>query len=382
MMEKRKWENIGIETPLLGMGLMRLPMKDGAVDDEIAFQMVDEMYAAGVRYFDTAYVYMNGENERFAKRALTDRYPREEFWITSKLPIDHVKQPEDAEKIFSTSCERLGVDYIDFYLYHGINGDKWRRCKELGIDGFLAQLKAEGRIRHAGFSFHGSPDDLRMILDDRTDWEFVQLQINYYDWHSDTAKELYEIAEERNVPVIVMEPVRGSGLHQLGDDVREAFLKSRPDDSNVKWAMRFVGSLPNIKVVLSGVSTLEHVRENVGMYAPLEPFTEADHETVKGVMDIILSRPFVPCTGCHYCDGCPMEIEIVDTFHAYNEYAKLYDEGAMLWQYSWVPEDKRATACISCGACSAKCPQSIDIPAELARCHAVIMEHKAAQENK
>lgn len=382
-MEKRRWESIGIETPLLGMGLMRVPMKDGAVDDELAFQMVDEMYAAGVRYFDTAYVYMDGENERFARRALTERYPREDFWITSKLPLEHVKKPEDADRIFNESCERLGVDYIDFYLYHALNGQRWKAFKQLGLDGFLAKLKAEGKIRHAGFSFHGSPEDLRFILSDRDDWEFVQLQINYYDWYSDTARELYEIAESFGKPIIVMEPVRGSGLHQLGDDVRAEFEKARPNDSNVKWAMRFVGSLPNVKVVLSGVSAIDHVRENVSFYSPLEPMTESDHDTVRRVMDMILSRPFIPCTGCHYCDGCPMEVDIVRAFAAYNEYAKLYDVGGMLWRYFGdVPEEHRADKCIGCGACAAKCPQSIDIPAQLALCHGKMTALKAERDKK
>lgn len=373
-MEMRKWTKAGIETPLLGMGLMRLPMKDGVVDDELAIPMVDEMYAAGVRYFDTAYVYMNGENERFAKRALTDRYERDSFCITSKLPTDKVNCPEDADRIFAESCERLGVDYIDFYLFHGINGGSWKRCKELGIDNYMQKLRAEGKIRFGGFSFHGSPDDLRMIVNDRDDWDFVQLQINYYDWHNDTAKELYEIVSEKNIPCIVMEPVRGSGLHQMGDDVRAAFEKARPGDSNVKWAMRFVGSLPGINVVLSGVSTIEHVRENVTFYSPLEPLTEQDHETIKKVMDIIGARPFVPCTGCHYCDGCPVDVDIARTFSAYNEYARIYDKGAAKWQYFMsLPEEKRASACIGCRACVAKCPQGIDIPTELAKCHEVLM---------
>lgn len=380
-MEIRNWSKAGITTPLLGMGLMRLPMKDGIVDDEIAFQMVDEMYAAGVRYFDTAYVYMDGENERFAKRALTERYERDSFCIATKLPIDEVKEPADADRIFNESCERLGVDYIDFYLYHALNAERWNRYKDFGIDNFHSLRKAEGKIRFGGFSFHGSPEDLRYILDDRDDWDFVQLQINYYDWHSDTAKELYEIAAERNVPVVVMEPVRGSALHELGDDVRQAFEETRPGDSNVKWAMRFVGSLPGVAVVLSGVSTLEHVRENVGFFAPLDPFTEEDHATVRKVMDIILSRPFVPCTGCHYCDGCPVGVNIVGTFGAYNEQAKLYNTGSMMWRYfKNIPEENRADKCIACGACAAKCPQYIDIPAQLARCHGEMTAIKAERD--
>ena len=372
-MEKRLWKKDGLEIPLLGMGLMRLPMKDGAVDDEKAIPMVDEMYAAGVRYFDTAYVYMNGESEKFAKRALTDRLPRDQFYITSKLPSHMVNSPEDAEKVFSTSCERLGVDYIDFYLYHGINGGSWKHFKDAGCDGFLAQLKAQGRIKHMGFSFHGSPEDLRMILNDRDDWDFVQLQINYYDWYNDTAKELYEIAAEKGLPVVVMEPVRGGALFQQDKAVEDVFGAARPGDSNVKWAMRFVGSLPGVNVVLSGVSTLEQVRENVKLYSPLEPVTEQDNEVYKKVVELILARPFIPCTGCHYCDGCPKGVSIPDVFEAYNEYARLYSRNSMIWKYfDCLDENERATSCIKCGACAAKCPQHIDIPAELEKCHELI----------
>ncbi len=377
-MEMRKWIKTGIETPLLGMGLMRLPQnEDGTVNDEKAIPMIDEMYSAGVRYFDTAYVYMNGECERFAKRALTDRYPREEFYVTSKLPVFIINSMEDAERYFAESCERLGVDYIDFYLYHAMNGERWNRMKELGCDDYLASLKAEGKIKYMGFSFHGSPDDLRMIVNDRDDWDFVQLQINYYDWYADTAKELYEIATEKGLPIIVMEPVRGGALFQQDEKVEALFRAARPNDSNVKWAMRFIGSLPGINVVLSGVSTLEQAQENVNFYSPLEYFTEQDDETIKKAIELILARPFIPCTSCHYCDGCPMEVSIPEVFSAYNEYARLYARSSMIWQYfTNLPEEHRADKCIKCGACSAKCPQHIDIPAELEKCHEIMTRIK------
>ncbi|MBE6753999.1 MAG: hypothetical protein E7559_06600, partial [Ruminococcaceae bacterium] len=219
-MEIRAMKKLGIDMPLLGMGLMRLPMKDGVVDDELAIPMLDKMYAAGTRYFDTAYVYMNGESEKFAKRALTDRYPRDQFCITSKLPCHMVKCPEDAERIFSESCQRMGVDYIDFYLLHGINYKGWLSIKESGADVFQRQLKKDGRIRYAGFSFHGSPDDLRSILAEQPDWDFIQLQVNYYDWYAYDAKEIYDIVTGHGIPLIIMEPVRGGGLCDLGDDVK------------------------------------------------------------------------------------------------------------------------------------------------------------------
>ncbi len=372
-METREMKKLGISMPLLGMGLMRLPMKGDVIDEEQSLQMVKEMYDAGVRYFDTAYVYIGGESEKFAKIALTDRYPRDSFFITSKLPLNMVKTPEDNERIFSESCERMGVDYIDFYLLHGIDYNGWQTAVKMGSDKFQRKLKEDGRIRYAGFSFHGSPDDLRNILKEQPDWDFIQLQINYYDWYTSTAKELYEIVAEREIPCIVMEPVRGSALHELGDDVRKLFTDHDPDASNVEWAMRWVGSRPGINVVLSGVSTIEHVRENVRFYDPLVPMTDEEEGVVQNVVELIKSRPFIPCTGCRYCMPCPMGVGIPRIFSAVNDYTRLYDKGKALWiYYESMPEANRVSSCVECGACVTKCPQHIDIPAELKRCDALL----------
>lgn len=376
-MEIRKMERLGIDMPLLGMGLMRLPMKGDVVDDELAMPMLDEMYAAGVRYFDTAYVYMNGESEKFAKRALVERYPRDSFCITSKLPIDRVKSPEDNERIFSTSCERMGVDYIDFYLLHGINYGGWCEAKKKGSVEFQRKLKEDGRIRFRGFSFHGSTEDMKKILAEEPDWDFIQIQLNYYDYYTDNAKELYDIVAEKNIPLIVMEPVRGGGLFDMGDDIREIFAAARPEDSNAKWAMRWVGSQPAVNVVLSGVSTIEQVRENVGFFAPLEKITDYDKTVIEKVVKTIMCRPYIWCTGCRYCSGCPQEIHIPRIFYAVNEYTRLNDAGKAMWAYSTIPDGHKADSCIECGYCVTQCPQSINIPQELARCRE-IMEKLAA----
>ena len=379
-METRKMNRLGIDMPLLGMGLMRLPMKDGDIDDEQAIKMVDEMYAAGVRYFDTAYVYGDGQSENFARRALTERYPRDSFCIATKLPMYKAADPEAAEKLFAESCRRLGVDYVDFYLLHALNGGSWDKAKERGIDVYQKQLKEAGRIRYRGFSYHGSPDDLRRIIADDPDWDFIQLQVNYYDWYASDAAELYDIVTSNGIPLIIMEPVRGSALHDLGEDVREMFLAARPDDSNVKWAMRWIGSRTGVNVVLSGVSTLEHVRENVTFYAPLEPLTDSEEQVVKGVVDLVQSRPFIACTGCRYCDGCPQSVAIPAIFRAMNDHTSLYDTGKALWLYfEDIGEEHNAAKCIGCGACVAKCPQGINIPEELSRVHTVLTELREKQ---
>lgn len=367
-------KKIGVDMPILGMGLMRLPQKDGQIDTEHAIRMVDTFYNAGVRYFDTAYVYGDGQSERFAKVALTERYPRDSFYLATKIPPseDMIARKDE---VFAESCERMGVDYIDFYLLHALNANRWETAKQHGLDKWQRQLKADGKVKHIGFSFHDSPEALRKILSDEPDWDFVQIQFNYLDWYSDCAKELYEILAERDIPIIVMEPVRGGTLVEQGDDVRQMLLKADPEASNAQWAMRWVASHPAINVVLSGVSNIEQAEENANLFSPLVPLTDEQEQTVKNVVDTIMSRPHVPCTGCDYCKACPMEIPISRIFRAANAYTRL---GVTDWfvghYFNATPEDNRATACINCQACASACPQGIDVPAQLAKCHEILCE--------
>jgi len=369
-------KKLGIDMPLLGMGLMRLPMKDGEIDLEHGIRMVDAMYNAGVRYFDTAYVYGDGQSERFAKAALTDRYPREEFCIATKLPLGD-EQLSRKEEIFEESCRRLGVDYVDFYLLHAMGAKRWEKVKEYGADVYQRKLKEEGKVRYIGFSFHDSADALRAILADQPDWDFVQIQLNYLDWYRDDADELYSILSEHNIPIVVMEPVRGSHLIELGDDVRDVFTAVNPDDTNARWAMRWVASLPNVNVILSGVSNIGQAEENAGMFSPLVPLSDKEQEAIKKVVDIIVSRPHVPCTGCNYCKDCPMGIAIPSIFRAANLHTQLDQRDWWLGAYfSEENADRLATACINCQACVEQCPQHIDVPARLAECHELLCSLK------
>ena len=371
-METRSMKKIGLDMPLLGMGLMRLPMKDGEIDLEHGIRMVDAMYSAGVRYFDTAYVYGDGQSERFAKAALTDRYPRDQFCIATKLPLGD-EQLARKEEIFAESCSRLGVDYVDFYLLHAMNAKRWEAVKSCGADMFQRRLKEEGKVRYIGFSFHDSPEALRTILADQPDWDFVQIQLNYLDWYRDGADELYGILSEYGIPIIVMEPVRGSHLIELGDDVRKVFTESDPDASNARWAMRWVASLPNVNVILSGVSNIEQAEENAGMFSPLVPVSEEEQQVIKKVVDIIVSRPHVPCTGCNYCKDCPVGIPIPSIFRAANLYTQLDQKDGWLGAYvNQVGAEHQATACLNCQACVEQCPQHIDVPARLAESHELL----------
>lgn len=380
-METRIMNRLDLDMPLLGMGLMRLPMKDDVIDEEQSIRMVDAFYNAGVRYFDTAYVYgKEGASERFVKAGLTSRYAREDFYLASKMPL-FGDTYERRDAIFAESCERMGVDYIDFYLLHALNAERWEKVKATGVDIWQRQLKAEGKIRYCGFSFHDSPEALRKILSDRPDWDFVQIQFNYYDWYNDCAKELYDILSERGIPIVVMEPVRGGGLVELGADVREIFEKAEPGSTNARWAMRWVGSHPAVNVVLSGVSTIEQAEENCRVFAPLVPLSDAEEATVKQVLDTINSRPSIPCTGCKYCSECPMNIPIHAIFNAANAYTQMYNSGLPIWRYfTEIDESRRATACIGCRACVEKCPQHIEIPEQLQSCHELFMRLKAEAE--
>ena len=373
-MEKRKMSTTGIDMPLLGMGLMRMPtLDDGNIDEAQSLAMVDRMYGAGVRYFDTAYVYMGGESEKFAKRALVNRYPRESFYLATKLPGNRVKEEGDNEKLFSESCARMGVDYVDFYLLHGIDYDGWTYMKKMGCVDFQQRLKDEGRIKYAGFSFHGPVEDLNHILAEKSDWDFIQLMINYLDWYTDTAKELYEIVSNKNIPIVVMEPVRGGALANPGKDVSAVLEAARPEDSAARWAMRWVGGLPGVNVVLSGVSELYMAEDNAEVYSPLEPISDAEEDVIKSAVEIIQSRPAVKCTGCRYCCPCPAGVDIPAIFEASNAITRLYNEGHAKWMYTtMLKPEQLADRCIKCGECVPKCPQFIDIPAELEKCHGII----------
>lgn len=375
-MEKRPFGKMNIDIPLLGMGLMRPPMlEDGKTVDEPQFlKMIETMYDAGVRYFDTAYVYLDGESERLARKGLVEKYDRSSFYLADKLPMWPIKEPEDCEKIFSTSLERLGTDYIDFYLLHALDYEDWCKAKENGAAQFQRRIKEEGRVRHIGFSFHGPASDLEKILTEQPDWDFVQLQVNYYDWYTADTEKQYELLEQRGIPCVVMEPVRGGNLVELGDDVREIFARACPEDSNVGVAMRWVGSLPNIKVVLSGISSMEQAQENIKIFDPLRRLSLDEEEAVIRAVNVIKERSVVPCTGCGYCGECPQGVDIKAVFKSANEYKMLCGKNGS-WRYNnLIRQEHDASRCVACGACSALCPQSINIPEMLKVCHSLLTD--------
>ena len=360
---------LGESIPKLGFGLMRLPMKDEKIDVEQVKEMVDLFMDAGFRYFDTAYGYNNGESEKAAKAALVDRYPRESFYLATKLPAWMAKTKEDAQQMFYTSLERTGAGYFDFYLLHNIGKGRLESFDNFEIWDFLAARKAEGLIRHLGFSCHAPADFLDDVLTKHPEMEFVQLQINYADWESDgvQSRKCYEVARKHGKPVIIMEPVKGGMLSALPDGAAAPLLEASPDMSLASWAIRFAASLDGLVTVLSGMSNVEQMKNNLSFMKAFEPLSDAEREALAKTQAFLASVPQVPCTGCNYCTkGCPQEIAIPDVFRAYNQW-KVYQNLAPAKRfYGFATRSGgKASDCVECGQCESVCPQSIRIIEEL-----------------
>lgn len=361
-MEKRIIEKTGTEVSLLGFGCMRFPLKKGAIDMPKVQEMIDRAFEGGVNYYDTAYVYGGGDSERAAGRALS-KYPRESFYLADKLPIWAAKSEDDLEKIFNESLSRLKTDYIDFYLLHSMDKGHWDRVKKLKALEFCLKKKAEGKIRFLGFSFHDTPEVFKEIAD-AYDWDFVQIQLNYYDWKAQRADELYKIIEEKGLSCIVMEPIRGGGLANPPGEVKKVFADCGKNSPS-SWALRFCASLSRVKVILSGMSDASQVNDNLKTLSDFKPLTDAEYKTIDRAVKIINSKPGIKCTGCRYCMPCPCGVEIPGCFEAYNEYVKLENKAALKWQIENELKNKGPEKCVKCGACVKKCPQHLKIPDEL-----------------
>lgn len=368
-MQKRVMGKTGESVSLLGFGCMRFPQLNGKSDMEKVQAMVDYAYENGVNYYDTAYVYGNGDSERSIGQALK-KYPRDSFYLADKLPLWLVHEKADLEKLFNTSLERLGTDYIDFYLLHALDSSRIDDVKKYEAIEFFKQKKAEGKIKHIGFSFHDTPETFKIIAD-MYDWDFVQIQLNYLDWEVQRAKETYEIIEKKGFPLIVMEPIRGGALANPPESVVDIFKKADPERSAAAWALSFCASLPQVKLILSGMSSFDQVKENVTTLADFKPLADSDYKVVEKAVECINAQPLVGCTGCRYCMPCPKGVNIPGCFVAYNDYLRLGDKGSLSFRLNVELDDSGPDKCVNCGACVKKCPQHLHIPEELEKFTAV-----------
>ena len=356
----------------LGMGAMRLPVIDGddsRIDETKTQAMVDYAMEQGVNYYDTAWGYHDGHSETVMGKALS-RYPRESYYLATKFPGYDLSNMDKVEEIFEKQLEKCGVEYFDFYLFHNVcemNIDAYLDEK-YGIYEYLMKQKAAGRIRHLGFSAHGNLDVMKRFLDAYgKDMEFCQIQLNFLDWTFQGAKEKVELLKEWNIPVWVMEPLRGGKLARLAAEDEKALKALRPEENIPAWAFRFLQSVPGVTMVLSGMSNLQQMQDNIHTFAEDKPLTKKEMDTLLQIADGMVKKIVLPCTACHYCTShCPQGLPIPELLALYNEHC--FTEGGFIapMALSAYPQEKLPSACIGCRSCEAVCPQQIKISEAMA----------------
>lgn len=353
----------------LGFGLMRLPRKGLIIDIEQVKQMVDMFMQAGFTYFDTAFVYPGSEDA--TRKALVERYPRESYTLATKLHAGMVPIEKGAKQELTTSLKRTGAGYIDYYLLHSLMNNNYKLYDRFHLWDFVQEQKAKGTIRHYGFSFHAGPELLDQVLTEHPDVEFVQLQINYADWESSSVQSRanYEVARKHGKKVVIMEPVKGGSLAKPPKEVEALFRKYNPEMSNASWAIRFCASLEGVLSVLSGMSNLEQMKDNISFMNNFQPLNEEEQRIIYEAQRILGSKNTIPCTACRYCTaGCPKQIQIPDIFTAANLNLGGGRKQEAIAAYEAIAPEHRANQCISCKKCEQVCPQHIKIPEQLRKC--------------
>lgn len=356
----------------LGFGLMRLPLNnpndEGDINIELTKKMVDAFIEKGFTYFDTAWMYCGFKSENAVKEVLVDRYPRDKYTLTTKLHAGFIQTKEDCDKIFNEQLKKTGVSYFDYYLIHDVGADHYEIYKKLDCFNWIMEKKKQGLVKHIGFSYHDNAELLDKVLTEHPEMEFVQLQINYLDWDSEgvQSRKCYEVAEKHNKDVIVMEPVKGGTLAKVPETVEKMFKEYHPDMSVPSWAIRFAASHKNVKMVLSGMSNMEQLLDNIGYMENFQPMNLEEFQIINRAVQEINSSIVIPCTGCSYCtDGCPMHIAIPKYFSLYNgDKQEVKEKG-------WTPNGEyynrltqnfgKASECIACGQCEGVCPQHLPI---------------------
>lgn len=353
----------GEKVSLLGFGCMRFPLlEDGNIDEVEAERMIDTAIKHGVTYIDTAYPYHNGDSEPFVGRVLK-KYDRSSYYLATKLPMFKVKTLAEAKEVFEAQRKRLDTEYFDFYLLHAMDKAKWETAKKEGIVEYCEQLQAEGKIKNFGFSFHDSYEVFEEMINAR-DWDFCQIQYNYIDRNVQAGDQGYELCKAKGVPMIVMEPIKGGNLAILPEDIAGQFKQVHPDQSISSWALRWVGSHDNIRVILSGMSTMQQVQDNLATFDEFQVLSPEEEQVVEAVAATILSRTKNGCTACRYCMPCPFGVDIPGNFKLWNDYGKYANISSVSARYADMKEQK-ASQCQKCGKCEALCPQAISIRQDL-----------------
>ncbi len=383
----------GLKLSQLGMGNMRLPTLEnhGPIDEVKARQIIQHAYESGINYFDTAYRYHSGESESFVGKVLS-QYPRDSYYIATKMP-GHMMNYKDNKpgfqgylsgaqigslsEIFEQQLSKCGVEYFDFYLLHNLCESSYDLYTndELGVVDYLLQEKAAGRIRYLGFSAHGSADTIESFLNYRDCFDFVQIQLNFLDWHLQDAKRKYELLTNRGIPVMVMEPCRGGVLISFDDEINGMLKAARPDDSIASWAFSFVKSLSNVLVVLSGMNEISQMDDNIKTFSDPNPLTDEESKLLDKVTERLIR--LVPCTACRYCcEECPQGLDIPKLISLYNEMSYAHSPGLM-FTIAALKDTDMPHNCIACEACKHPCPQSIEIPKIMQELAVLIDEYKS-----
>lgn len=370
-MQYRKFGDLGFEVSVFGVGCMRLPVMEkpdgskdySAIDEEEAIKMIRYAIDHGVNYFDTAYTYHGGNSEVVLGKALKDGY-REKVKIATKLPLWQAESYEDFEKILDEQLKRLQVDTIDFYLLHALSKERWEKAKNLKVLDFLDKAVEAGKIRYPGFSFHDELDVFKEIIDSY-DWKMCQIQLNILDMHYQAGVEGLKYAGSKGIPVVIMEPLRGGKLaSNIPDDIQDMWNSAKIKRSPVEWAFRWLYNFPEVTVILSGVSTMEQLKENIEIFDKAVPnsMTDEELELVVKIKELYESKTKVNCTRCNYCMPCPSGVSIPEIFSLYNDASmfETVEEYANRYK-NLIKEEKDASKCIECGNCEAECPQNINI---------------------